>query len=327
MNHLAFIKGREPIDLSRDLKLAIGEYAPGNQVIASKLLFNIDGIKVLKDKKIPEINYAICLHCNRFYKDKDIPESKICCADTLEIKQYLTPEYGFICNKVPEKALGRLPNRDRVVDIETFAGPYDMQFKPFILGFHKYLESQGSIAYINTNKKFGYHFDKNTGESKNVKIKSNLHLGYDFATDILALLPSDIVSQFNIYNLQNKYWPKDIFDGDENKAFWYSIIFGIINTACEYLDLDDRALNGLVTRINGKDTLIIYDTVPGGAGFSRRVHDNFSGIINSIVNKMEKCSCDSSCYNCLRGYSNQKHHYRLNRLAVIDYFNAVLGKE
>ena len=57
-------------------------------------------------------------------------------------------------------------------------------------------------------------------------------------------------------------------------------------------------------------SIIIYDSVPGGAGHSRRLVTQDGKMLHSIfmsaLKSMKSCNCDPSCYNCLRSYENQK---------------------
>jgi hypothetical protein len=59
--------------------------------------------------------------------------------------------------------------------------------------------------------------------------------------------------------------------------------------------------------------IYIYDTLAGGAGYSRMVGSRFDEIFMATVGRLSKCACDSSCTNCLRTYGNRMLHASLNR--------------
>jgi hypothetical protein len=67
----------------------------------------------------------------------------------------------------------------------------------------------------------------------------------------------------------------------------------------------------------GKDgaaaELYLYDTLPGGAGFSRRAGDKRRLLFEEALRVLEQCSCDRSCYKCLRSYKNKFEHDLLDR--------------
>lgn len=323
MEHNVYKKFDEPVDLSRDLRTALSEYAPNNELIAFKHKFFISGIKKLKDKEFPKIKYARCSLCNRLYISEKDDLIKNCCGRDLEEKFYITPEFGFICSDPPQKALGQLPEKKSYVDIETFAGPFEMTFNAFHNNFMEFHEEQGNMVYINTNHHHGFHFDNNGRFLKDKIFNSDTNLGYKFKTDIFAIIPP--YDNTHIRNICEKYWPKESYDGKPWPAFWYSVLYAIIYTACNLLTIDTRGINGLLTIINSNTTLLIYDTLPGGSGFSNRVRNNFQDILPETIKRLTKCTCKLSCYSCLRDYSNEKHHNKLNRFAVIDYLEELLN--
>ena len=57
----------------------------------------------------------------------------------------------------------------------------------------------------------------------------------------------------------------------------------------------------------------LYDTLPGGAGFARRAGDRLPRILERASEVLAACSCDASCYNCLRSFKNKMEHDRLDR--------------
>ena len=66
----------------------------------------------------------------------------------------------------------------------------------------------------------------------------------------------------------------------------------------------------------GKEAEIyLYDTLPGGAGFSHRVGLLGRGLFERALQILESCpdNCDRSCYRCLRSYKNKFEHDVLDR--------------
>jgi hypothetical protein len=59
----------------------------------------------------------------------------------------------------------------------------------------------------------------------------------------------------------------------------------------------------------------LYDTLPGGAGFSRRLEELGVFLFERALDILESCpeKCDSSCYRCLRSYKNKFEHEFLDR--------------
>ena len=61
--------------------------------------------------------------------------------------------------------------------------------------------------------------------------------------------------------------------------------------------------------------IYIYDTLSGGAGFSRHVNDLGDELFRRALNLLIDCpeNCDRSCYRCLRSYKNKFEHESLDR--------------
>jgi ATP-dependent helicase YprA (DUF1998 family) len=59
----------------------------------------------------------------------------------------------------------------------------------------------------------------------------------------------------------------------------------------------------------------LYDTLAGGAGFTRRVHDYGLAVFEEALDRLEHCpaDCDESCYQCLRSFRNRFEHGLLDR--------------
>ncbi|MFZ4141353.1 DEAD/DEAH box helicase [Streptomyces griseoincarnatus] len=61
--------------------------------------------------------------------------------------------------------------------------------------------------------------------------------------------------------------------------------------------------------------IYLYDTLAGGAGFTRRVHAHGMEIFEQTLELLENCpdNCDESCYRCLRSFRNRFEHNLLDR--------------
>ncbi|MDR8409763.1 DEAD/DEAH box helicase [Nonomuraea sp. 3-1Str] len=59
----------------------------------------------------------------------------------------------------------------------------------------------------------------------------------------------------------------------------------------------------------------VYDTLAGGAGFTRRVNEYGLEIFERALERLEDCpaKCDESCYRCLRSFRNRFEHNLLDR--------------
>ena len=61
--------------------------------------------------------------------------------------------------------------------------------------------------------------------------------------------------------------------------------------------------------------IFLYDTLAGGAGFSRLLADRGQKLLEKALLVLKACpeACDASCYRCLRSYKNKFEHSLLDR--------------
>jgi ATP-dependent helicase YprA (DUF1998 family) len=79
--------------------------------------------------------------------------------------------------------------------------------------------------------------------------------------------------------------------------------------------IDDSNAHGILE-------LFLFDTTPGGAGFSTKVWEEFDSVLDKARTTLASCECESACHDCLRRYQNRHMHNLLNRhqgLALLDY--------
>lgn len=96
----------------------------------------------------------------------------------------------------------------------------------------------------------------------------------------------------------------------------------LTKAACNRLELEPAELQAeyrpALTAF-GRDgyeaEIYLYDTLPGGAGFSQRVGQLGIGVFRDALRILEDCpeDCDRSCYRCLRSYKNKFEHDLLDR--------------
>lgn len=72
--------------------------------------------------------------------------------------------------------------------------------------------------------------------------------------------------------------------------------------------------------------IYMYDTLSGGAGFTRRLQDEGRRLYEEAIALLMTCpdKCDRSCYRCLRSFGNRFEHDRLDRFMGADLLQHVL---
>jgi len=62
---------------------------------------------------------------------------------------------------------------------------------------------------------------------------------------------------------------------------------------------DIRAYSMVRSPFTDLPTIYVYETVPGGVGFSRRIYDMFDDIVEGAISLIKKCGCRNGCPSCV----------------------------
>ena len=332
------------IELSRDMKIALSEYAPESQVIADGYVWTSRYIKRRQGKEFPKNRFVICNRCGYFASsleersEKELPEACPVCGEQYNyVGSYITPEFGMIGDS-PVKPSAKKPTK-------TFSSRYYFSSKingdPQSNTSHENIggldlsisSSEGTLAVINNAGGKGFSVCRNCGFAlvgKDEKLEKHsdplgkkckglfdrrIVLGYEFLTDILEISFDD-------------------YCNETDASLWYSLLYGILEGISSTLEIDRTDINGVFRyKPNYLPTLVLFDSVPGGAGHVRRVvHERRLGeILLETLRIVENCDCGkenegkASCYGCLRNYSNQFFHEILDRSKVIGFLQPYLG--
>jgi ATP-dependent helicase YprA (DUF1998 family) len=190
-------------------------------------------------------------------------------------------------------------NRGQVVDgvpsgfkICELCGHVPLNGDPFTLHRRHYAPPRGQRDY-NCN-----------GASRDV------YLGYEFRTDVF-LLEASLATPF-VCDLGDDQGQPAL------RAACLSLANALALTAASILGIDQRELqSGFRIRRGEKGNALVeiylYDTLTGGAGYSKLVGENIAEIFSKSLSNMDSCDCQSSCTKCLRTYQNRLNHTTLDR--------------
>ena len=137
-----------------------------------------------------------------------------------------------------------------------------------------------------------------------------LVLGTDFITDVLLIS----ISVSSPLTLAPGLLATDVALRTVSEA--------LTKAACGHLELEAGELQAEFRPAltpAGRDGLeaeiYLYDTLPGGAGFTQRVGRLGLAVFEDALRILEQCPdhCDRSCYRCLRSYKNKFEHDLLDR--------------
>ncbi len=327
------------LELDRDLKIALSEYAPSSQVVAGGKLWTSRYIKRLPDRDPLVYNYAVCDHCGLYRSElaEKEPDLRVCpCGQRIGRSQgvFITPEFGFIAEK-PRRP--KMTKPEKTYSTRNYFAREGKVEKELTLSLGKTLILQaggdGKLAVINSAGNRGFKVCQSCGYAEIFDGKPlpkhstpwgkpcrgqryrRYALGYEFSTDILQI------------------WCPEL--QDIRAGFWESLLYGLIEGACVALDIDRRDIDGTLYPYQGNPycrVLTLFDDVPGGAGHVKRIaeQDNFMAALKTTLAIVSECECgdpleNTSCYQCLRSYTNQYCHDRLQRGYVKEFLQQLLA--
>lgn len=310
--------------LSRDLSIAISEYAPESEIIVDKEKYTSRYIKLIRNKELTRNYFVTCPICKRQNVDEVPGRLSVCryCNSVIEERTndyFIEPVFGFrtgmnkeSTSKKPVKTYaGEVEylgggekdesvlylGKDNYVIIETSTNDELLvtNTNPFYMcntcGYTKIIKNRGSQIEVDEE-----HYSFNGLKCFNSNLKK-IALGHKFKTD---------VAKITVYTSMER---------NEALSLLYAILEGI---SIEY-NIERKDIDGVVAlNDSGVYDFVIFDNVPGGAGHTKRLLEK-EKVIEMFKRAKEKVSqecCDenTSCYNCLRNYNNQRIHRKLKRI-------------
>ncbi len=331
------------IELMRDLRVAIAEYAPGSEVVAAGKLWRSAGIYRLRDRDLPKYHFASC-SCGWYRQSIEtfnIEACPVCGASghrAPTVRLFIQPEFGFIAASTPPKAPRARPERVYAGSVHLVEGsvegdPTVVQLTPTTSVAIRYA-TRGRLALINTGpSQRGYLICEWCGFGSSVaqastKGKDRSHprpmtgesctgpmewlcLGHQFETDVLEIRAVGI-------------------SAPHGAAVWWGLLYAVVEAGAEELQISRDDLDGTLNLdADGSPTLILFDDVPAGAGHVRQLAEHLPTVLESALRRVVDCECgpETSCYRCLRGFRNQRLHDDLRRGAVAELLAQLLGRE
>ncbi|MCL4434827.1 MAG: DEAD/DEAH box helicase [Actinobacteria bacterium] len=331
------------VDLQRDLRLGITDYAPGSRVVADKSLWETVGLRIPAGRALIDYVWAICSDCEAFRtrRGKE-PGNCLTCgsADVARKGSFITPMFGFVGQRCTDKPGDTRPLKagSSEFHFSDYAVPAP-EFESVPLG-NKTVEvrfsRQGQITVINSGPREqgffvcrscghaepvpaypgrraaagsakGGHKRPSGGQSECTTGMSSRHLGHQYLTDVVELrLPVDI----------------GVMSWEQARSTIYALL-----AATRAIGIIPDEVNGVLSSagVDASPSLILFDAVPGGAGYAKRIAQRLGDLVDAALHVVANCKCgeDSSCYGCLRSYSNQLYHDQLVRGDALRVLNAL----
>jgi ATP-dependent helicase YprA (DUF1998 family) len=329
----------EGLELNRDLRIALSEYAPKSEVVAGGRIWVSHGLKRLPNREWPRYQYAVCQKCQCYQRvlvdtGRSLQECTIC-SFSLEGHRvkgtFIIPEFGFVTSNGPPGRPGESrPERTYTTRV-FFSGESSSEEDPceLTLGTIKFVAAaarDGKMAVLNRVGfkicnlcGFGLRSNEKAPNPHKTPLGKDCRgtltytdLGHEFRSDILDLKIKDY--------------------SNPNRTFWLSLLYALLEGASESLEINRDDLDGCLYPYAGdptKSAIILFDDVPGGAGHVKRLASPYmlKRLLEKTKDKVQgNCGCgeETSCYGCLRNYRNQFCHEELKRGMIKESLEGLL---
>lgn len=345
-NHIHIPEAKQ-IELQRDLRIAIMEFAPGAEIVAAKKVWVSGGLYKPPTKQWPVYTYSICLKCNGVFTTMG-NEIETCprCKESLKgassnrtLWKFIEPEFGFIAKNEEPRASGesrpirlygskvyfaeyRIPGKDDqpsfdFVPVDDFiSGRFQINYRYSRFGW---------LVVINEGKHSnGFRVCRFCGAAESAPPPWEKGSRERAAPHKHPITGRDCSGFLDQFALGHKFMT-DVLElqVDDSKSIntdigdWRSILYALIEGSSEALGIRREDLDGTIYYNYGRSTpsLILYDDVPGGAGHVKRIVSHFPEVIHAARERvsLDCCGPETSCTECLRNYRNQPFHDELKR--------------
>jgi ATP-dependent helicase YprA (DUF1998 family) len=314
------------LELNRDLSLAIHEYAPGSELIAGGVLWRSGGIYRLPGRELITRSYTVCRGC-RHYREggADLEPACSACGRPADgpVREYCVPEFGFVADPRTGKPAAAPPQR-------SWNGAVHVVSLGEELAETRWKAGTGALAWCHSGARgrlvalaegpggSGFlicdwcgwgapnHGRPPTSHLNPLRAKRCTgplrwrSLAHTYETDILRLRLDA--------------------PGLDTREQWHSLLYAVLEGAADGLEISRPDIDGVVhSGADGRSGLVLFDTVPGGAGSVLRIAGALDTVIATAVRRVASCDCglETSCYGCLRTPRNERHHEDLSRSAAL----------
>jgi hypothetical protein len=114
----------------------------------------------------------------------------------------------------------------------------------------------------------------------------------------------------------------------DDRAQWHSLLYALLEGCAEGLEISRGDIDGVVhSGADGRSGLVLFDTVPGGAGSAARIASSLDVAVTTALRRVSACDCglETSCYGCLRTPGNERYHEDLSRGAALTVMESLSG--
>ena len=325
--------------LQRSLEIAIREYAPGQEIVADKRIWKSEGLDFFG--KEPQVfAYHICPNCNHLRLvdtpgkvldplDKPCP---VCQAEPPRGRwtqyQYIQPDGFRASNDDSGQPAGQYVDRQLNL-MRSALVPRQIDTHPVSQVLALGYDRAGALLYVNEGLNGGgFKICPTCGK----QLRGNKCDGRLNGKPCTGVMPRDakyalgFKQDTDTLHMRFSSTPHIVLPEPDNLSFWLSLTYAILQGASHALQIERRDIEGLLfpepAGAKWRQSIVLYDKVPGGAGHVKRIHHEINKVIAAAI-EIVSCNCEKSCYRCLREYGNQSEHHLLDRSPVLAFLRAL----
>ncbi len=333
------------LELTRDLLIALSEYAPESQIVAAGRLWTSNAIKRISKREWRRYKYAICPNCGCYQRvdeaaGGELPLACGSCKEPMQGKKvrgtFIVPEFGFVSCSASKKPSESRPEKTYTTRV-YYTNEYAKEESSLVVCFGEIELSakaivDGRLAVLNRAGfkvcfKCGYaermssERRKNNvkehktpwGKACNGYLEGPIDLGHEFKTDVLRLdftLHGEVLSLLRKEQSQGSSSYQTSIPG--GNSFWLSLLYALLEGASVSLSVARSDLDGCLypNGIGKNPSIVLFDNVPGGAGHVRRLTENEDTIHQMLLAARDRvngrCGCGSET-SCYGCLQNYKN--------------------
>jgi ATP-dependent helicase YprA (DUF1998 family) len=346
------------VQLERDLRIAIAEYAPGAEVVAAKRIWTSGGLYKQPQRDWPVYHYAICSTCNRFLRSLSELSTVCTCGSSLldrRASTFIVPEFGFVAARDTVRSPGEArpqklyasrvyfaeyefpqdeehPSSGPEFCIVTGLSSPDIQISTSYSRFGKLALVNGGIAGrgFRICEKCGFADmapAPTASGSRRTKGQMMGHTNPRTGKTCSGFLSTHHLGHEFLTDVVEIHFTGPLAMRADILV-WRSLVYALLEGASQALNIRRDDMDGTlyVYKRGEPSSLVLFDNVPGGAGHVKRIADELEDVFQAAFRRVNNdcCGPETSCYECLRNYRNQPYHDELQRGLVRDFLYQIL---
>lgn len=322
------------LELTRDLTLALNEYAPGAEVVAGGQRWKSGGVYRLPGRELVSRYYQVCDTCGFYWEAIDLltPECPSChTTQQSAARRYVEPAYGFVASDSERQGASQAPRRSwsgatYIVDSRADVTEGRTEFPGG--GTSDWRSgARGQFVVLNEGPgRAGFLICQWCGwgtPAAQKRPREHKHL-LKAATCTGPLSKVTLAHRYETDFVELRFPPFAMLAAEAGAL--RSTVYALLEGASTALEISRDDIDGTIhLSTDGVPALVLFDTTPGGAGNTPRIAEHLADVVQGAVARVTSCECgeETICYGCLRAFRNERYHEQLSRRAALALLSEV----